>query len=152
MASLNKIRRLDAQVSRHQLWAPKSYHKMPLWRLREIYNGIGPGTWSDWCRAKITELLKAFSAAALVHDYEYATSPRTYLAFTIANVRFGYNCCRLAREREAERLAQLHEWAMDIDQRKEAKAAARRMIRAGILLALLCQLGGWRGYKNEPII
>ena len=152
MASLNEIRRLVAQVKRYNLSAPESFHAAPLELLRGMYNGIGPEAWSAWWRGKVTQLLRLFSSVALVHDYEFATAPRTYWAFTIANVRFAYNAYTLARGEAAERLAQLQTWAPNTARADEVKVTARRTIRAGLLLAVICQLGGWRGYRDEFII
>ena len=105
----------------------------PVETLRGYYNGIGPDAWSSRLRRLTTFLLRPFELAALPHDYEYATAPRTYLAFTIANLRFAANAILEAYHRhpEAQRFA--------------------AMAGCGLLLATVCQLFGWQGYKNTKV-
>lgn len=105
----------------------------PVETLRGYYNGIGPDAWSSRLRRLTTFLLRPFELAALPHDYEYATAPRTYLAFTIANLRFAANAMLEAYHRHPE-----------------AKRFAA-MAGCGLLLATVCQLFGWQGYKNTKV-
>ena len=63
--------------------------------------------------------------AALIHDFEYVTARRSYCAFTLANLRFGFNAILEARS--------LRSW---------------RLFRLGVLLALLCQLFGWSAFRR----
>ena len=116
----------------------------PVETLRGYYNGIGPDAWSSRLRRLTTFLLRPFELAALPHDYEYATAPRTYLAFTIANLRFAANAMLEAYHRHPMRLP------LNREQIQEAKRFAA-MAACGILLALLCQLFGWQGYKNTKV-
>lgn len=99
-----------------------------IYRLQGIYNGIGPEAWSPHFRAWVTRTLDRFEVAALPHDYEYATAPRTYLHFTIANARFAVNAC-------------LEAWY----------SRRWRLAPEGFLLAILCQCFGWSGFRSYHI-
>ena len=116
----------------------------PVETLRRYYNGIGPDAWSSRLRRLTTFLLRPFELAALPHDYEYATAPRTYWAFTIANLRFAANAMLEAYHRHPVRLP------LNRGQMQEAKRFAA-MAGCGLLLALLCQVAGWQGYKNTKV-
>ncbi len=126
--SLDHVRLVRAAVERCGLSAPVGFAETPLKTLQKIYNGIGPDRWSSRFRSKVTALLEWFEPEALVHDWEYAYQPKTYRHFTLANVRFAVNCF-LAGYRVVD----------------------RRHICRGLLLALLCQLFGWSGYKNAEV-
>lgn len=116
----------------------------PVETLRGYYNGIGPDAWSSRLRRLTTFLLHPFELAALPHDYEYATEPRTYLAFTIANLRFAANAVLEAYHRHPVRLP------LNREQIQKAKRFAA-MAGCGLLLATVCQLFGWQGYKNTKV-
>ncbi|WP_337748050.1 hypothetical protein [Victivallis vadensis] len=116
----------------------------PVETLRGYYNGIGPDAWSSRLRRLTTFLLRPFELAALPHDYEYATAPRTYLAFTIANLRFAANAMLEAYHRHPVRLP------LNKTGRRELRRLAA-MILFGLLLAVLCQCFGWKGFKNTKI-
>jgi len=91
----------------------------------------------------VTNLLEYFEPECLIHDWEFARQPRTWWHFSIANIRmivnaFLYACATLPPvSPEQTRRARLR-----VILRITARAAA---------LALLCQLGGWRGYKTTVI-
>ena len=102
-------------------------------RLQRCYNGIGPEHWSSRFRGLTTALLVQFEPAALVHDWEYSYSTKTYWAFTAANSRFLYNCIRIA--------------VLDYG----FSRLTVNQIRLAICLAVLCQLFGWNGFKKTEI-
>lgn len=106
-------------------WAPPAFWRAEIDRLRSCYNGIGPEAWSSRLRNLVTRLLEPFEVAALIHDFEYVTAHRSYGAFTLANLRFGFNAILEARS--------LRSW---------------RLFRLGVLLALLCQLFGWSAFRR----
>ncbi|MBS1369745.1 MAG: hypothetical protein HPZ91_07280 [Lentisphaeria bacterium] len=93
--------------------------------LQACYNGVGPDAWSSKFRAWVTAVLEDFEVSALPHDYEFKHAPRTYLHFTLANARFAIN-------------AILEAW----HDRKP------KLVWRGIILASLCQLFGWKGFKG----
>ena len=111
-----------------RLLAPKGFWQEDDHRLTEIYNGIGPEQWSSRFRRLTTRFLQFFAAGALIHDYEYSLREKNYKKFTLANLRFAYNACKLAFGNYRIRLA-------------------CRVSLFGILLALLCQCFGYSAYK-----
>jgi len=120
------IRQLMWAVVEAKLSAPEDFDRTAPETLRVIYNGIGPDCWSDRFRRLTTRLLAMFEPEALIHDWEYTFQPKTYQAFTAANARFAINAVRYALR---------------------YKRSAKYML-CGALLALLCQLFGWRGFKS----
>ncbi|MEA4861702.1 MAG: hypothetical protein AB7F40_05265 [Victivallaceae bacterium] len=110
------------------LKTPPEFSGCPSEVLQRLYNGLGPDRFPAWLRKLITKLLAMFEPPALVHDWEYVFMPKTYLAFTAANLRFAANCLLTALD----------------------AYGGCRMVReaaCGLFLALLCQLFGWHGYK-----
>ena len=105
--------------------APWSFWVAAPKQVAEAFNGVGPERWCPACRAVVSWLLKPFFTAALPHDWEYSLPEKSFRAFTRANLRFAWNSCLEA-----------------LDERRPS------MIATGLLLALLCQLFGWSGYRN----
>jgi hypothetical protein len=105
--------------------APDSFWAATDAELALAFNGIGADHWPKWLRIALTSLLRPFQAAALVHDWEYSQKIKGYRAFSAANWHLAVNIAR-------EALYDCHPG----------------MIPAGVLAALLCQLFGWRAYRN----
>ena len=102
-------------------------------QLQACYNGIGPEAWAPGLRSIVTVLLDRFEPEALIHDWEYTHQPKTYGAFTWANIRFAWNAF-LCAFRTA-------------DTRKKLLAQTA----AGLVLATLCQIWGWTGYRTASL-
>lgn len=133
-ASAAEIQVLRGLISAAKLSVPEGFKTADTPTLRECYNGVGPEAWSSVFRKFVTWLLDAFEPDALVHDWEFTFAPRTYRAFTAANWRFLRNGIRFA--------VYTHKFNI--------RAVTAQSIKA-ILLALLCQIFGWRGYKYKEI-
>ena len=142
--SLKYIKYLRRRALRLPFRLPEGFEAAPLRALQRAYNGIGPDRWSCRVRRLTTLLLRPFEIAALVHDYEYATAPRTYRAFTRANVRFAANAILEAYHRHPVRLP------LNRNQMQEARRCIM-MAGCGLLLAVVCQLFGWQGYKKTKM-
>ena len=84
--------------------------------LQACYNGIGPDRWSSRFRRFTTWILTFLEASALIHDWEFTYQPKTYGAFTLANIRLAFNATK-----------DNHPFS-------------------GITAAFLCQLFGWKGF------
>ena len=125
--SRSHIRELRYIAVMHGLSMPDGFSTESEDMLCMLYNGIGPEAWSAHFRRLTTWLLSFFEADALIHDYEYSLPGKSYWKFTLANLRFAWNACKLAfgkyRFREACRVSLL-----------------------GVFLALLCQCFGYDGY------
>ena len=131
--SLEHVQELrDVALSR--LSTPDSFRSEELPVLQTCYNGIGPDRWSSRFRGFVTWVLGFFEADALVHDYEYSLAVKSYWLFTVANLRFALNSVILAAVRFGVT-------------RKTLKVAS-----LGLLLALLCQVFGYSGYKTGSLI
>ena len=105
--------------------APDSFWIASDAELVQAFNGIGAAHWPKWLRSTLTALLRPFQAAALVHDWEYSQKIKSYRAFSAANWHLAVNIAR-------EALYDCHPG----------------VIPAGVLAAILCQLFGWRAYRN----
>ena len=109
---------LRSHCYRSHLWVPDGFWMTTHEELQACYNGIGPDRWSSRFRRFTTWILTFLEAPALIHDWEYTYQPKTYGAFTMANLRLAYN------------------------------AAKDNHPFSGITAAVLCQLFGWRGYEK----
>ena len=127
--SIEHIRTLCDEIRMCGLSVPAGFDAASEEELAAAYNGIGPDAWCPVFRELTTWLLGFFEAVALIHDFEYSAPNKSYRAFTAANLRFAYNAVRSAVLRTPGRQA--------------AKVAG-----CGLLLALLCQLFGYSGYRN----
>lgn len=105
--------------------APDSFWAATDAELALSFNGIGAEHWPKWLRAVLTVLLRPFQAAALVHDWEYSQKIKSYRAFSAANWRLAVNIAR-------EALYDCHPGVIPL----------------GIMAAVLCQIFGWRAYKQ----
>ena len=90
--------------------------------LQACYNGIGPDRWSSRFRRFTTWILTFLEASALIHDWEFTYQPKTYGAFTLANIRLAFNATK-----------DNHPFS-------------------GITAAFLCQLFGWKGFLNRDSV
>jgi len=123
--TLRRIPYLRAFCNEFHAIAPDSFWIASDSELAQSFNGIGAEHWPKWLRAMLTALLRAFQAAALVHDWEYSRNPKTYRAFTAAN------------------------WHLAVNIAREALYDCRPgVIPAGALAALLCQIFGWRAFRK----
>jgi len=114
------------------LKAPPAFSECQAVVLQRLYNGLGPDRFPAWLRRVVTRLFAMFEPSALIHDWEYVFMPKSYFAFTAANLRFAVNCLLSALD----------------------AVGAANMVResvCGLFLALLCQLFGWRGYKTATL-
>ncbi|MDD4818109.1 MAG: hypothetical protein PHI85_09090 [Victivallaceae bacterium] len=128
--TMDEVMRVAVRAEQLALSMPAGFSTCPLATLRAVYNGIGPDRWSARLRRVVTELLEWFAPEALIHDWEYTFQPKTYWRFTVANLRFAWNAC-LAADRSSARFP----WKL-------------RRAGRGLLLAALCQLFGWSGYRD----
>ena len=126
--TIEHVNHLRRECLRLGCLAPEPFWSADASVLRSCYNGIGPECWSSRLRDLVTRLLEPFEVAALIHDFEYVTAHRSYGAFTLANLRFGFNAILEARS--------LRSW---------------RLFRLGVLLALLCQLFGWSAFRRATM-
>ena len=116
------------------LSCPAQFFYTPGWKLRSVYNGIGPDAWSCRFRKFVTNLLEKFNAPAMVHDWEYTFQPKNYWFFTVANMSFAVNSF------------------IDAFYEKRGALYAIKQTMWGVVLALLCQLFGYKGYKTAKEI
>ncbi len=113
---------------------PTGFDQTPPDTLARIYNGIGPEHWSPRYREFVTRALTRYEPEALIHDWEFIFQPKTYLTFTLANLRFACNAIIAA-------------W--------RAHHVAAKLFWAdagfGVACAFFCQLGGWQAYKTGKL-
>lgn len=72
--SPEEILEIANRVYDRNLSCPAQFFATPGWKLRAVYNGIGPDAWSSRFRNLVTKLLEKFTAPAMVHDWEYTFS------------------------------------------------------------------------------
>lgn len=129
---LGHIRALRRHIITANLVAPAGFFQATDLELQRCYNGIGPDRWSKRFRKLTTDLLRFFESDALIHDWEYTFQPKSYIHFTVANARFLVNTFVAA-----------------YDSNRGSGSKIIKQTAKGALLALLCQLFGWSGYKSS---
>ena len=89
---------LIAQAITYDLDVPGDWVEASNDQRAETYNGIGPDWLPELLREWATSLWHYFAAAALIHDWEYATTKdRSKKSFWLINNRFRKNCKRLLK-------------------------------------------------------
>ena len=106
---------------------PDFWKTSPL-RLTEVFNEIGPEHWCPQFEKLVKYLVEPFFVAALQHDWEASRPYKSWSAFTAMNLRFIYNALQEAIEQKTLKL-----------------------VFMGILLAMLCQLFGYKTYLQTFI-
>lgn len=108
--------------------APSSFWDADLETLSRAWNGIGPEYWWGWLRMAVSWLLRPFSAASLIHDWEFSQPGKTFAKFTAANAHLIENIAR-------EAIFNCHVG----------------IIPCGIAAGVLCEIFGWRAYKEGKL-
>lgn len=128
--STDEVKEILKRIKSLNLSAPACFWCCTTQELAACYNGIGPDAWSSRFRKLVTSLLEKFTAPAMVHDWEYTFSPKNYWFFTVANMRFAVNSF------------------IDAFYEKSGTRYIIKQTLLGIALAMLCQLFGYKGYKE----
>lgn len=129
-SSLKHCQTLLDECKDFGLWVSDGFYGTPIDTIRQVYNGLGPDRWPNWLRRAITSLFRWFESAALVHDWGYTYAPKTYWHFTVENIKLAWNGSRSA-------------WKFN-----GFSVHTFKQIAGALGLALLCQIGGWRGFKT----
>ncbi|MDD3155188.1 MAG: hypothetical protein PHS41_10000 [Victivallaceae bacterium] len=130
MIKAEEARRMRTECRELGVIAPPEFWGASDAFLGECYNGIGPEAWPAWARKLATLILNRHELEAYVHDFEYASARRSFWRFTVANARFAINSC----------IINIHRYGLT--------RLAWAFAGTGIVLAVLCQLFGWRGFKE----
>ena len=121
-------------IREQDLLRPPGFDRERFETLCRIYNGIGPEVWPPRYRQFVTRVLTRYEPEALIHDWEFVFQPKTYLAFTIANLRWAVNS--VVKAWHTHRRAGTLFWAD---------------AGGGVACAFVCQLGGWQAYKSGAL-
>ena len=114
-----EINRIRTRIFFGRFSVPRDFFSTDAEVIARIYNGVGPEHWSARFRRFTSWVLDFLEAPAMIHDWEYTFQPKTYWRFTLANLRLAKNAARDG-----------HPFA-------------------GLAAALLCQLFGWKSWKNQ---
>ena len=121
----NRAQFLRAFCNEFDALAPESFWMASESELAAACNGVGPEHWPACLRHMLTLLLRPLEASAEIHDWEYSLPHKSFRSFTAANVHLAANVIL------------------------EAVYDCRPVcMLAGILAAFVCQVFGWRAYKN----
>lgn len=102
--------------------------------LRDAYNGIGPDSFPDELRERVTAHLAIFEPAAFIHDLRFALSNGRRYEFNLANIEFRENCKRCA--------ACAYSWFAHPFKRLRAQAVAR------LLYECVASPAGWQAWRD----
>lgn len=108
--------------------APPEFWTTPISVLKRAYNGVGPEHWPKWARKALSVLLRPFSAAALIHDFEFSWQYKSKGMFRDANIRLAINIAKTA--------VYNRKWLL---------------IPYGIAAAVLCQMFGYKAYQEGKL-
>ena len=78
---------LKTLCKKQKLIATDAFWNTPEDVLRKIYNGAGSDSMPAWSRAILTEFLRIFKGAIVIHDFDFDRSDRTEEKFHEANKR-----------------------------------------------------------------
>ncbi len=118
MYSLEHVTKLCDVAKTRNFSFPKGFEQKSIPWLRCQYNGIG-AEWMPSCVRKfVTRCFSWMEPAALIHDIEFMTAPKTYWNFTKANFRLAYNGLKSG------------------------------CVFSGLSAAVICQLFGWSAWKE----
>ena len=132
------VAELFEQVRKYHLSAPAAFLASDIETLQKCYNGIGPECWPVLLRKLVSELLQLFAAGALVHDFEFSQSEKSYRHFTQANVRLALNCVILA-------------FVGPVRLVRPVRPNQFKLALLGLLLAAVCQICGYSAYKTGGV-
>lgn len=130
MVKISEIKKLVDEAHRLGLAGAEKLERHDEYSLATIYNGVGPAWMPAEFRERLSDWLKVFLPAVLIHDVEYDEGG-SYEDFCAANDRLETNCVTLGRD--------AHPWW---SWRRYAS------YRAASLMAELCRKYGsaaWRG-------
>lgn len=122
------VRELRIRCDKIGVKSTPDFWKVSPLRLTEVFNEIGPELWCPRFEKLVKYLVEPFFVAALQHDWETSRPYKSWSAFTTMNLRFIYNALQEA-----------------IEQKK------LKLVFMGILLAMLCQLFGYKTYSQTFI-
>ena len=66
-------------------------------QLKEIFNGVGPESWSEGMREALDVALYHFLPVVLAHDFDFALLTKTEANFISANNRLYQNCLTVSK-------------------------------------------------------
>ena len=128
------IQLLLETIQKYHLSAPDNFWASETAVLEKSYNGIGPECWPVLLRKLASELLQIFAAGALIHDFEFSQGKKSYRHFTQANIRLAFNCVMLA-------------FLGPVGLVRPVRQNRLKLALLGILLAVACQIWGYKPYK-----
>lgn len=129
-----RVAELLTLIRNQELLRPPGFDRAPPDVLVRVYNGIGPEAWPERYREWVTSILTRYEPEALIHDWEFVFQPKTYIAFTLANLHWAVNSIIKAWHTH-RRVGKLF-W---VD------------AGCGVACAFCCQLGGWQAYKTGKL-
>jgi hypothetical protein len=116
--SKNSITQLLALIKVKNYSVPEGFDEASVSYLEVIYNGIGAEWMNPKVRNMLAKFLKCLEPDALIHDFEFSGSNKSYFAFTKANLRLAYNAFKGGHA------------------------------LAGTAAAILCQVFGWSAWMD----
>ena len=106
-------------------FAPEPFWDASGSELAAACNGVGPDGWPAWLRHILSWLLRPLEASSEIHDWEFSMREKSYRKFTLSNLHLAANVM-LEAVYDCRPLCML----------------------TGLFAAFVCQLFGWRTYKN----
>ena len=126
--SVECVRKLRIQCDAIGIKTTPDFWTASILNLTQVFNSVEPAVWCPKFNRLVKYLLEPFLMAALQHDWEMSRPYKSWGIFTSMNLRFVYNAFQEAMNRKMPSL-----------------------IFMGMLLALLCQIFGYKTYLKTSI-
>lgn len=99
MKTIEEIKDLINRVCAANLSGTELFAIYDAKAVQMAYNGIGPDSFPEEVRERISRFLDLFEPAALIHDLRFDESNGSRFDFNLANMEFHENCLRLAAQK-----------------------------------------------------
>ena len=91
MTDIKHIEHLRKIAAERKFSFPPGFKRCSSEKLLQYYNGIGAEWMPAPTRKILSFLFKNLQAPALLHDFEFSRTRKSFLHFTCANIRLAYN-------------------------------------------------------------
>lgn len=95
--SKEEIKALCEEANEKRLYGISFLNNFSLAQIQDEFNGVGAEFLGDEIRGWLSDVLKVFLAAAMIHDLRNAMSDGSRVKFWSANDEFRRNCNKLAK-------------------------------------------------------
>ncbi len=120
---------LKGLCKKYELEAAPEFWQAPENAIQDIFNGAGPDWLPKWGRDILSQLLRLYQGAFIVHDFDFAIADKTEEGFKKANERMWKNMKKILNKEYP--LSKWSLWHRRAQWHWRAFAAYRACVRCG---------------------